>query len=56
MHESDGMEDDDDSRGMQSLMLMVGDLAKYVGGVAGEVKSLQEQVKEVEAKLESAMV
>ena len=51
----DGVEDDDETRGLQSRMLMVGELATYVREVGGEVKGLEEQCRELEAKIDSAL-
>lgn len=54
-NEDNANEEDDDTRGLQSLMLMVGDLASYVKEVGGEIGHLEESCKEVEAKLEAAL-
>ncbi|GMH55212.1 hypothetical protein TrST_g2872 [Triparma strigata] len=50
-----GNEEDDSTRGLQSLMLMVGDLATYVKGVGGEVGMLEEACRDIEAKLEASL-
>ena len=54
-NEDNANEEDDDTRGLQTLMLMVGDLASYVKDVGGEIGHLEESCREVEAKLESAL-
>ena len=51
----DSVEDDDETRGLQSMMLMVGDLATYVREVGREVKGLEENARELEARLEQAL-
>jgi hypothetical protein len=49
--EDRGYEEDDATRGLQSLMLMVGDLAVYTRGLGEEINQLQDMCKDVEAKI-----
>ena len=50
-NEDSGFEEDDESRGLQSLMLMVGDLALYTKGLGEEITQLQGLCKVVEGKV-----
>ena len=50
-NEDNENEDDDPARGLQSLMTMASDLAKYIQHVGGEVKGLEKTVAEANDRL-----
>ena len=50
-YENSGFEDEDPSRGLQSMMRMVSDLVGKVNGVKGEVDALEKRCEEAENTL-----
>ena len=53
-NEDNEVEEDDNTRGLQSLMLMVGDLASYVRDVGADIKNLEGHCTELEEKINAA--